>query len=186
MRHLTMEELQAGIQEIRRSPRAQGVLRLIVRRPATLEREVIPEGRLDVAEGLVGDNWRSRGSKGTPDGSAHPDMQITLMNCRAAALVAQDPGRWQLSGDQLFVDLDLSEDNIPPGTRLTVGAGVVEVTSQPHTGCKKFVSHFGLDAVKFVNSEVGRELHLRGVNAKVLQAGTIRVDDVVRKLHHNE
>ncbi len=182
MRHLTMEELEAGIEEIRRSPRDEGVLRLIVRRPATLEREMIQEGQLDPAEGLVGDNWRTRGSKQTPDGSAHPEMQLTLMNSRTIALLAQNPERWQLAGDQLFVDLDLSAENLPPGTRLALGSSVVEITSPPHTGCKKFTTHFGLDAVKFVNSPLGRELHLRGVNAKVVQAGSIRVADVVCKV----
>ncbi len=177
-----MEELEAGIEEIRRSPRDEGVLRLIVRRPATLEREMIQEGQLDPAEGLVGDNWRTRGSKQTPDGSAHPEMQLTLMNSRTIALLAQNPERWQLAGDQLFVDLDLSAENLPPGTRLALGSSVVEITSPPHTGCKKFTTHFGLDAVKFVNSPLGRELHLRGVNAQVVQAGFIRVADVVRKV----
>ena len=182
LRHLTMEELEAGIEEIRRSPRDEGVLQLIVRRPATLEREMIQEGQLDPAEGLVGDNWRTRGSKSTPDGSAHPEMQLTLMNARTIALLAQDPDRWQLAGDQLFVDLDLSAENLPPGTRLAMGSSVVEITSPPHTGCKKFTTRFGSDAVKFVNSPLGRELHLRGVNARVIQAGSVRVADVVRKV----
>jgi MOSC domain-containing protein YiiM len=184
-----MEELEAGIDEIRRSPRDEGVLEFIVRRPATLEREIIQEGQLDPAEGLVGDNWRARGSKGTPDGSAHPEMQLTLMNARTIALLAQDRDRWQLAGDQFFLDLDLSARNLPPGTRLALGSSIVEITSQPHTGCKKFATRFGLDAVKFVNSPVGRELHLRGVNARVIQAGAVRVGDVVRKVrvrNHDE
>jgi len=181
LKHLTMEELQAGIDEIRRSPGDEGVLRLIVRRPATLEREVIQEGRLDPADGLVGDNWRARGSRHTADGSADPEMQLTLMNARTIALVAQDPDHWQLAGDQLFVDLDLSAENLPAGTRLELGSSVVEITSKPHTGCKKFVTRFGLDAMKFVNSPMGRELGLRGVNARVIQAGAIQVGDVVRK-----
>lgn len=182
MRHLTMEELEAGLEEIRRSPTDEGILQLIVRRPATLEREVIQEGRLDLAEGLVGDNWRTRGSKRTADGSAHPEMQLTIMNARTIALLAQDSDRWKLAGDQLFVDLDMCTENLPPGTRLALGSGIVEITNQPHTGCKKFTTRFGSDAVKFVNSPLGRELHLRGVNARVIQAGAIHVGDVVRKL----
>jgi MOSC domain-containing protein YiiM len=109
-------------------------------------------------------------------------MQLNIMNSRVIALVAQDRGRWQLAGDQLFVDMDLSTDNVPPGTRLMLGSAIIEVTAQPHTGCNKFVTRFGLDAGKFVNSPVGRQLHLRGVNARVVQRGTIRIGDVTKKM----
>ncbi|HEX7183667.1 MAG TPA: MOSC domain-containing protein [Thermoanaerobaculia bacterium] len=180
--HLTMEELEAGLDEILDSPKEEGVLKLIVRRPRIGEREVLQEAELDLVEGLAGDNWSTRGSSRTPDGSAHPDMQLNIMSSRVIALVAQNPGRWQLAGDQLFIDLDLSAANLPPGTRLTLGSAVVEVTSQPHTGCKKFVERFGADALKFVNSPVGRELRLRGLNARVVQPGVIRVGDLARKI----
>ncbi len=181
-RHPSIEELEAGLDEIRRSPKDGGALALIVRRPKTGEREELSEGRLDVVEGLVGDNWRARGSNRTPDGSAHPEMQLNLMNARAAALVAQGKDRWKLAGDQLYLDLDVGLDNLPPGTRLAVGAAVIEITSVPHLGCKKFTKRFGLDATKFVNSEEGKALRMRGVNARVVSAGDIRVGDVVRKV----
>lgn len=182
MKHLTMAELEAGLDEIRQSPKDEGVLELIVRRPRLEEREVLQQGELDLVEGLVGDSWKTRGSSRTPDGSAHPEMQLNIMNSRAIALVAQDRDRWQLAGDQLYVELDLSAENLPPGTRLAIGSAVIEVTAPPHTGCKKFVSRFGLDAMKFVNSPVGQELHLRGINARVVQPGTISVGNVVRKI----
>ena len=182
IKHLTMAELEVGLEDIRRSPKAEGALAMIVRRPRKDEREVLEEGQLDLAEGLVGDSWRTRGSAQTADGSAHPDMQLNLMNARVIALLAQDKSRWPLAGDQLFVDLDLSADNLPPGVRLAVGSAVIEVTAQPHTGCQKFVARFGVDATKFVNSPLGRELNLRGVNARVVQPGQIRVGDTVRKL----
>jgi hypothetical protein len=182
VKHLTTEELEAGLDEIRRAPKEEGRLEMIVRRPKTEQREVLDEGQLDPDEGLVGDNWKARGSGQTADGSAHPEMQLNIMNARAAALVAQDKSRWPLAGDQLFVDLDLSEENVPPGTRLAIGSAILEVTPVPHNGCKKFVARFGLDAMKFVNSPVGKELHLRGINAKVVQPGTIRVGDTVKKL----
>ncbi len=180
--HLTMAELEAGLDEIRKAPKDEGVLQLIVRRPRIEEREVIEEGELHLEQGLVGDSWPRRGSSRTLDGSAHPDMQINIMNARVAALVAQDKSRWQLAGDQLYLDMDLSAENLPAGTQLAIGSAVIEVTPPPHTGCKKFVSRFGLDAMKFVNSSVGRELHLRGINAKVVQPGIIRVGDVAKKL----
>jgi hypothetical protein len=182
VRHPSREQLEAGLDEIRRAPADNGVLRMIVRRPEVDAREVLDEGRLDLVEGLAGDSWKLRKSSRTPDGSPHPDMQLNVMNARAAALVAGDESRWALAGDQLYVDMDLSVANLPAGTRLAIGTAVIEVTPQPHTGCAKFVSRFGLDAMKFVNSPVGRELCLRGINAKVVEPGTIRVGDIVRKV----
>ncbi|MBI1297245.1 MOSC domain-containing protein [bacterium] len=182
IKHLTTEELEAGLVEVHYAPKDGGELQMIVRRPAVEERELIQTGNLDIVDGLVGDNWRDRGSSSMPDGSANPDAQITLMNARAAQLVAQDKERWPLAGDQLYVDFDLSEENIPPGTRLAIGDAVVEVSALPHNGCKKFVARFGLDAMKFVNSPVGKQLHLRGINAKVVQGGAIRVGDSVKKV----
>lgn len=182
VKHLTMEELEAGLDEIRRSPKDEGVLELIVRRPATDEREVLEEGELDPGEGLVGDSWRSRGSSRTSDGSSHPEMQLNIMNSRVIALVAQAKARWPLAGDQLFIDLDLSDTNLPAGTKLALGSAVIEVTPQPHNGCKKFVARFGLDVMKFVNSPLGKQHHLRGINAKIIQPGVIRVGDVIKKI----
>ncbi len=177
-----MAELEAGLKEVGESPTDGGVVKLIVRRPAIGERETLEVGELHLTEGLVGDNWQNRGSSRTDDGSAHPEMQLNLMNSRVADVVVVGVERWPLTGDQLFVDFDLSFDNLPAGTRLGLGSAVIEVTPEPHTGCDKFVARFGLDAVKFVNSERGRQLRLRGLNAKVVQPGTVRVGDAIRKL----
>jgi len=182
MRHLTMEELESGLDEIRRSPKENGILNLIVRRSGMDQRETLDEGRLDLARGLVGDNWYARGSESTPDGGADPEMQLNIMNSRVTALVAQHPARWSLAGDQLYIDMDLSTENIPPGTQLSLGSAIIEVTPPPHTGCKKFVARFGSDAMKFVNSGAGRQLNLRGINAKIVQSGSIRVGDIAEKL----
>jgi hypothetical protein len=181
-KHLTMVELEAGLDAIRRSPKDEGVIALIVRRPKVDAREVLEEGELDLVEGLVGDTWKVRGSSRTPDGAAHPDMQLNIMNARVIALLAREKDRWPLAGDQLFIDMDVSSENLPPGTRLALGSAVIEVTDQPHTGCKKFEARFGLDALKFVSSPLGRQLQLRGVNAKVTQPGVIRVGDFVKKI----
>ncbi len=180
--YVTREELEAGLEEIRRSPADSGSVELIVRRPAENEREVLEAGELDLDEGLVGDAWQARGSSRTSDGSANPLAQLTLTNARLIALVARERERWPLAGDQLYVDLDLSEDNVPPGTRLAVGSTVVEVTTEPHTGCAKFSARFGSDALRFINSPVGRSLRLRGVNARVVEPGTVRAGDEIRKL----
>ena len=182
MEHRTADELAAALDEIRSSPASAGTVELIVRRPAEDEREVLDEGMLDLDEGLVGDAWRRRGSSRSPDGSANPDAQLTLMNARAAAVITGSPERWPLAGDQLYVDLDLSVDNLPAGTRLAVGDAVVEVTADPHTGCAKFSARFGTEALKFVNKSPGRELRLRGVNARVVTAGAVRAGDTISKL----
>jgi hypothetical protein len=181
-RHLTTAELEQGLDNILASPKDNGALELIVRRPEVDERESLAEGRLDTEQGLVGDNWLRRGSRHTADGAADPEMQLNIMNARVVALVADDPGRRDLAGDQLYLDMDLSDDNLPPGTRLAIGDAVIEVTEPPHTGCRKFADRFGKDAVVFVNSGRGKQLNFRGINAKVVRSGDIRVGDVARKL----
>ena len=167
---------------IEASPRDTGTLEMIVRRPAVGDREVIDAGELTAEDGLVGDGWRQRGSRHTPDGSAEPGRQLTLMNARAIASFAGDKDRWPLAGDQLYVDLDLSDEHLPAGTRLRIGEAVVEVSPEPHTGCAKFRARFGPDVVRFVNSPDGRRLRARGINARVVEPGTIRVGDQVTKL----
>ena len=184
-RHLETAELQAGLDHILEAPKDDGRLELIVRRPGTGQREELATAELTPDEGLVGDGWRSRMGPVTADHPVEPDTQITLMNSRVAALVARDTARWALAGDQLFVDLDLSETNMPPGTRLAIGTAVLEVATKPHTGCRKFVDRFGLEAMKFVNSAEGRALHLRGIYAKVVTAGTIKPRDRVSVLRRS-
>lgn len=178
----TLEELTTALPHIRQSPDVEGTLALIVRRPQVDGREVLAEGELNSTEGLAGDSWRLRRSSRTADGSPHPDMQLNLMNARVIEAIAGGIKRWPLAGDQLFVDFNLSQANIPAGTQLAIGGAVIEITPQPHTGCGKFSARFGVDALKFVNSPDGRAQGLRGVNAKVVQSGIIRAGDAVRKL----
>lgn len=180
--HLTADELEAGLDDVRAAPADAGTVALIVRRPEVGEREVLAEGVLDPAEGLVGDNWKARGSRHTDDGSAEVDKQLNVMSARAAALVARHPDRRALAGDQLYLDIDISQANLPPGTRLALGEAVIEVTEPPHTGCAKFTQRFGRAAIRLVNSPVGRELRLRGMCARVVEGGTVRPGDPVRKL----
>lgn len=180
--NLTVDELEQGLDTIRGSASDNGTLELIVCRPAVDERKELAEGVLSLELGLVGDNWRTRGSSRTDDGFGHPEMQLNIMNSRAIELIAGSRERWKLAGDQLFVDLDLSDENLPPGSRISIGEAVVEITDVPHTGCRKFADRFGVDAVKFVNSKEGKRLHLRGVNAKVIVPGTVKRGDKVKKV----
>jgi hypothetical protein len=180
--HRSTAELEAALDEFRSAPASLGTVDLVVARPVEDERVVLAEGVLDVEVGLVGDNWSSRGSKMTDDGAAHPEMQLNVINARLSRFVAVDPARRALAGDQLHVDFDLSQENLPAGSRLALGSAVIEVTAKPHLGCVKFVERFGKDAMRFVNSPLGRELRLRGLNARVVVAGTVRPGDEVRKL----
>ncbi len=182
MKHLTMDELEAALDHLRQAPKDDGVLQLIVRRPRVDEREVLDEAQLDPVKGLIGDSWIFRKSSRTPDGSPHPETQLNIMNSRVTALVAQDRERWPLAGDQLYIDMDLGKQNLPPGSRIAIGSAVIEVSALPHTGCHKFVARFGTDAMKFVNSTVGKQLCLRGINAKVIQGGRVKVGATVRKI----
>lgn len=157
-------------------------MQLLVRRPAVDERETPPELLLDVTEGVVGDNWRLRGSSSTPDHSADPDAQVTMMNARVVDLLARGDGdRWKLAGDQIYVDFDLSVSNLPAGTRVRLGSAVLEISSKPHTGCVKFVGRFGTEAMRFVNSPPGRALRMRGVNCRVVAGGSVRLGDSITK-----
>lgn len=180
--HLTTEALEAGFLNMGQSPRDTGVIELIVSRPKSGERVMLDAAEIDVSAGLVGDNWLARGSKSMPDGSANPECQITLMNSRIAHLVSGDRALWQWAGDQLYVDFDLSIANLPPGQRIALGEVILEVSQTPHTGCLKFTERFGKDAIVWINSEQGRSERRRGVNTRVVQGGTIRVGDVIRKL----
>ena len=182
MKHLTMAELEAALDHLRSAPKDEGLVQLIVRRPEVDEREVLDEAELDPVKGLIGDSWCFRGSSKTADGGPHPEMQINIINARVAELVAQDKTRWGLAGDQLYIDMDLSKQNLPAGSRLAIGSAVLEVSPLPHTGCHKFVSRFGVDAMKFVNSALGKELCLRGINAKVVQAGVVRLGSTAKKM----
>jgi MOSC domain-containing protein YiiM len=173
--------LEAGLDAVRAAPADNGRVELIVRRPEIDARELIEEATLDAEEGLVGDNWHVKPSLKT--GAPNPDAQLTVMNARVTALVAgEDRDRWALAGDQLYVDLDLSYRNLPPGTRLHVGEAVIEVTDEPHRGCGKFSARFGVEALKFVNSAVGRELNMRGINTRIVTGGVVRTGDAVVKV----
>lgn len=181
MTHRTAGELESGLPLVQAAPRDAGTVRLIVRRTGRGEREILDVGAFDRSSGLVGDDWSQRPTKrtGTPD----PAAQVTIMNARYCELIAgSEPQAWAIAGDQLYVDLDLSEEHLPAGSRLAVGSAVLEIQAQPHTGCAQFSARFGSDALRLASSESGRALRLRGVNAVVVQDGSVRTGDLVRKL----
>ncbi|CAN5271916.1 MOSC domain-containing protein [soil metagenome] len=182
MEHRTAADLEQHLDYLRAAPAETGMLGLVVRRPRNRAREVLSEGLVDPVEGLVGDNWLTRGSSGPRGRQPNREAQLTVMSHRMVGLLSEDPEVQALAGDQLYVDLDLSVDNLPAGSRLAVGEVVLEVSAKPHTGCAKFVAHFGTDVMRFVNGRVGRQLRLRGLNARVLSGGTVAAGDAVRRL----
>jgi MOSC domain-containing protein YiiM len=176
MNHVTTAQLEASTEHLGQSPSEAGTVELIVRRPEVDQREVLSEGEISTEEGLVGDNWASRGTE------PNFEAQLTLMNSRYVHLIAGSKDRWPLAGDQFYVDFDLSVGNLPPGARLAVGDAVVEISATPHTGCAKFKDRFGRDALRFANSEMGSAMRLRGVNARVVRSGAVQTGDVVKKV----
>jgi MOSC domain-containing protein YiiM len=181
-KHLSLGELQGRLAQIARSPRDRGILRAIVIRPETDARITLPRCELSPEGGVHGDNWAKGCWMSLPDGRPHPDVQVTIMNVRTIALIAQEEARWSLAGDNLIADLDLSAENLPPGTRLAVGSALLEITAVPHKGCRKFAARFGVDATRFVNSRDGTRLHLRGIYARIVEPGMIAVGDAIEKL----
>ncbi len=163
---------------VHEAPRDDGRLELIVRRPAVEERETLEEAQLDLECGLVGDRWATRDKERTPSYLA---AQLTLIGTRLLAAIEPDRTRWPIAGDQLYVDLDLCEGHLPVGSRLAIGSAVIEVSDQPHTGCAKFSARFGSEALRWINSPLGRMHRLRGLNARIVQAGTVRQGDAVRR-----
>ena len=180
--HLSTAALAAGLEDIRRSPADQGRLVMIVVRPDRDLRELPHAAEISPESGLAGDRWSRHCTRRLPDGRLNPDTQLTLMNSRAAAWIAGPEARWPLAGDNLVVDLDLSVVNLPAGQRLKLGGAIIEISPEPHTGCAKFAQRFGPDALAWVNSPIGRQLRLRGVNAMVLEAGWVRTGDRIEKL----
>jgi hypothetical protein len=172
--HLEPTQLQDGLANILESPADGGAVEMIARRPREDEREIVDEARIEPGQGLVGDSWLDRGDS--------TNAEITLMNARVIALLAGERERWPLAGDQIYVDLDLGEANLPKGTRLQLGEAVVEVSGTPHSGCAKFADRFGLDAMRFVNQGEGKTRRLRGLNTRVVSGGTVRTGDIVTKV----
>jgi len=175
-------DLDRHLADVRGAPADDGIVALIVLRPDRDQREPVGQAVLDPALGVVGDNWVARGSRSMPGGVADPEAQVTIMSTRVLAAIEPDATRWPLAGDQIYVDADLSVESLPAGTRIAIGAALLEISEKPHTGCAKFSERFGSDALRWINSPVGRELRMRGVNARVVQGGTVRVGDTLRKV----
>lgn len=167
-----------SLHDVRAAPADQGRVELIVRRPADGARDILDEARLDPGSGLVGDRWVTH--------HGHEPIylaaELTVISTRVLAAIEPDRDRWPLAGDQLYVDLDLSAENLPAGSRLSVGTAVIEVSETPHTGCAKFSSRFGSDALRWINSPTGRAHRMRGLNAWIVRGGTVKPGDTIRKV----
>jgi MOSC domain-containing protein YiiM len=181
-RHLSHAELTAELDHIRASPKDPGILKCVVSRPAAGERRDLNSCRISLAGGVEGDHWAKGCWKTTADGRPDPDVQICIMNARCIELIAQERSNWPPAGDNLFIDMDLTPDNMPSGTRLSIGSTIIEITAVPHNGCDSFIARYARDACVFVNTGEGRRLRLRGIYARVVQDGAVSVGDPVTKL----
>jgi hypothetical protein len=181
-RHLTRAELEAGLPGILAAPRDHGVLCAIVVRGGPGERRDLDSAEVSLAGGVDGDRWARGCWMTTEDGRPHPDVQVCIMNARCIALIAGARENWPPAGDNLFIDMALDPDNLPPGTRLAIGAAVLEITAVPHNGCAAFIARYGRDACVFVNSGAGKANRLRGIYARVARDGRVTVGDRVSKL----
>lgn len=179
---LSTEQLEAELPEVLASPQDGGEIEMIVSRPSPGQRVLLPSASLSPEAGLEGDRWASETKLRLPDGRPDGRDQVSLMNSRLLRKLAADSEeRMALAGDNLVVDLDLSEANLPPGQRLRAGRVLLEITEFPHTGCAQFAERFGPDAVRYINASQRKELRLRGVFARVLEAGTVQVGETIRK-----
>ena len=181
-KHLPLADLQAGLPGILASPVDNGVLRAVVIRPGPGTRTDLESCDLSLAGGAHGDAWANGCWKSTDDGRPHPDVQICIMNARCIETIAGERANWSPAGDNLFVDLDLTPENLPAGQRLGIGTAIIEVTDTPHNGCANFTRRYGRDATIFVNKGEGRTLRLRGIYARVVQDGRVSVGDRVIKV----
>lgn len=180
--HRTREELASALPYVAASPKDGGSVALIVVRPDHGRRETPDRVRISAQDGVEGDHWSKGCWLETDDGAPHPDVQINLMCTRAAEVIAGDPALWPAAGNNFFVDIDLSPDNLPAGTRLALGTAEIEITDQPNKGCQVFIDHYGRDACIFVNTGPGWSLRMRGLYARVVQNGDVRLDDRIRKV----
>lgn len=172
-------DLETILEDVRNSPTEVGKILLIAVRPANGERLVVDQARMSTETGLEGDNWLDR-SADKDNVSRH--NQLTLMNSRFADAITPDGKGWELAGDQLYVDFDISLENAPAGTLLQVGGATIRISEEPHTGCAKFVRRFGREMLKMTQTDVGKDLRLRGVNASVIESGTVCTGDSIRRV----
>lgn len=174
--HADVTHLEAGIGHLAEAPTDEGTVGMLVVRPHVDEREVLDVGEFTTEGGLVGDRWQ-------PPESGNLDAQVTMISQRwLDVLTFDDRERWPLAGDQVVVDLDLSHDNLQTGDRLRLGTALVEVTPKPHTGCKKLVARFGVEAQRLGASDRGRHLRLRGIYVRVVEPGTASPGDAITRV----
>ena len=169
-RHLDLATLHERIDALPAPPRDRGHLALLVARLPDGRHDTPHAARLAPEEGLPGDRWERCDGR--------PESQLAVMRVDVATLLANGQAL-SLFGDNLLVDLDLSDENLPTGTRLRLGGALLEVTPEPHNGCAKFRQRFGGDALRLTAEKPRRHQHLRGIYLRVVEAGDVAVGDPI-------
>jgi hypothetical protein len=178
-RHVDLSELDRRLDAMRASPRDVGIVRALVRRAdGGGRRELLDSVTLSEVEGMPGDAWGRR-----PDRT--PESQLTAVEWGVAELIANGHPI-ALFGDQLFLELDLSKGNLPVGSRVRLGAAVLEVSPKAHNGCQKYRRRFGPDALRFASRPDSRHRNFRGIYFRVVTEGLVRVGDPARVLSRPE
>jgi hypothetical protein len=180
-KHRTRAEIEAGIGPVLQSPAEGAAVEALFSRPAPGKRLDLPALEVSVSGGIAGDHWSLGCWKTLPDGSPDPDVQVSLMNRRMLHLIAGARDNWARAGNNIIVDMDLSIDNLPIGQRLRVGTAELEIGPVANTGCDFFIERYGRDACVFVNTGIAKQKRLRGVYARVVKDGQIRIGDIIRK-----